>query len=158
MRHLTNRLPLIALICLAGLSASLLEFSELPLTPITFSELTSRFLSVIFLALVVERGVEIYMNLGRDSETSVVKSDRLKSANRAALWLSFAVALCGVRVIAQLMDTAQIAERLQNPLQLALFRAVDITITTLLLAGGADGLHQILNRLLKPQTSASTSV
>lgn len=59
----------------------------------------------------------------------------------------------GVSAVDQLSDSARTACQAVE-LQLTAFRTVDIILTTLLLAGGADGIHKMLNRFLSYQGNA----
>jgi hypothetical protein len=62
--------------------------------------------------------------------------------------LSLFVALVGVRAIGSLMPEAEIAEMAKQGDQLKWFTVADVLITAGLLAGGADGIHKIVERLL----------
>lgn len=65
--------------------------------------------------------------------------------------ISFVVALGGMRAFAPFLEhnTPQPAGAASSPMQLALFTAADVVLTAGLLAGGADGIHKILDRFIK---------
>ena len=81
-------------------------------------------------------------------------------ASIIAILFSLAAAIVGVRILGQFlpMDSGAVTGPLADAKsQLFAFRAVDIVLTTFVLAGGADGIHQIINRFTKPDESAQAS-
>ncbi len=228
----------------AGLIANLLGFTEVGLRGLDGAEVGTLFLTLIFVALVIERAVEVYValaygarerELGRESaiagkllqvaedavstetarqaEAAAPDSDRLarvraeadtarkalgqakvaavgaavalrdrkaRAATGLSLGLSVLAALVGIRLLGQFLpldeagrltgafaETCAALARQQGTtpaelsaearaacrsveLQLAAFRLVDVILTALVLAGGAEGIHQIAKRV-KPR-------
>jgi hypothetical protein len=62
------------------------------------------------------------------------------------LVLSFCAAAVGVRALFPFLDVAGF-HKSASVMQQAYFRNYDVLITTALLAGGADGLHSIINSI-----------
>lgn len=82
-----------------------------------------------------------------------VRADKVAAAARVAVGLSLLVSGAGVRVFSQFLpmkdgavDPVFLAALPDN--QGAFFVAVDVVVTALLLAGGADGIHQIMKRFV----------
>lgn len=189
--------------------AAVMDFVPISLERLENADLLTPLLTVIFVALVIERAVEVYANNRFDPErarirlpVSVIEPNlsfkerrleaelarpqpdkqevaelrrrireaqdklmattekiepelaevRRKKAAYAAILatvLSLGAAIVGVRVLGQFMPTdAAGAPQLPGadpfPMDALLF--VDIVLTTALLAGGADGIHQIIKR------------
>jgi hypothetical protein len=83
-----------------------------------------------------------------DATPGLVKI-RNKISRRAgivAATLGVLVALAGIRALHPFLPDAGVPGK---DVQKGLFEAVDVLITAALLAGGADGLHQIVERFLK---------
>ncbi len=221
-----DRYPTIFLIIAAAIAAAAyLDFSEISLTGLGAQDLATKFLSLAFMALVIERAVEIYIkNRFSDEEATLKQSARIaatsvrtykdalqataaaivpaisteetaaavtakydhvaalqdkletartqllqakgeaepalqelharkkRAATIAALLLSLAVAIVGLRVLAQFIPagTLQTVEAtVKGAYQAQAFHAIDIILTALLLSGGADGIHQLVKDFLK---------
>lgn len=71
-----------------------------------------------------------------------------KSAKTAtlAVLLGLGASAVGVRVLGQFLPDPVPAD--MDPVQLALFRFMDVVMTTALLAGGADGIHKLIKPFL----------
>lgn len=221
-----DRYPTIFVIIVVAVGAAVwLQFSEISLTGLGAADIGTKFLSLTFMALVIERSVEIYIKnrfgeeeaeimrpariagrsvrlykdaldaaaaailptTGTEAETSAavaakyehvssmqaeldkarktlltekaktevsmqgLKTRKKRAATIAALGLSLAVAVVGLRVLAQFVPAesfATVAEAMKGTAQLQAFHAIDIVITALLLSGGADGIHQLVNGFL----------
>lgn len=86
------------------------------------------------------------------------KIDEMKVAtNRfgrsVALALSLAAAVAVVRVFGQFLD----GDATMAPYQTYAFRFTDVVLTTLVLAGGADGVHQLMADFLKRKNGLGNS-
>jgi hypothetical protein len=85
-------------------------------------------------------------SVARDKEIvdAVAAADRQtqKVALSFSIPISFLAALAGLRTIGNLMPPGQDAQQ-------QLFVALDVVLTAGLLAGGADGIHKILDRFIK---------
>ena len=78
--------------------------------------------------------------------------------------LSLAVAAAGVRILGQFLPV-DANGLVTGPLtddgaaaQFFAFRAADIVLTTFVLAGGADGIHQIIKRFTNPAPNQNSAV
>lgn len=227
-----DRYPTIFVTIGAAIAAAVyLDFSEISLTGLGAQDLATKFLSLAFMALVIERAVEIYIknrfsereaNLtqgARIAATSVriykdalaatantilpvisaeadtaaavtakynhvsdlqakleiartallqekrdkepqrqaLQAKKKRAATIAALILSLAVAVVGLRVLAQFVPTDALGAVAQGSYQPQAFRALDIFLTALLLSGGADGIHQLLKGFLNERDALLTS-
>lgn len=202
-------------------------FIRVDLGAVTMNELGAEFLSLIFVALVVERAVEVFVNsefdgrenssrrpvrlarlavqnaqvsldaeVGRalperqdpdaaqtdreekaarvrtaetrlrDLENQLrLEEERLKPvldalgeekkrfATRLALGLGLAASVVGIRVLSQFVPTDEVTGLTDIPsgvplAQITAFRIFDIIVTGLLLAGGAQGIHNLLGDFL----------
>ena len=212
-------------------------FVEVNLDQLEAAEVGTLFLTLIFVALVIERAVEVYINnrygveelqesrgirlarqklaleeqalaaeaarqvpAGGDATATLILEDKRdavaearrrvqeardkvrseKEAARAKLddvstrkaaaagalatVLGVAASAAGVRVLGQFLPVDQASGALTGPLaaadakfQLACFRFVDVVLTALLLAGGADGIHQIVKDFLKKKEDLTAS-
>jgi hypothetical protein len=209
----------------AVIAALFLQFSPISLTGLDASDVGTKFLTLLFMALVIERSVEIYiknrfgtkeaelqqptriaaravkahkdaleaasaavlpaaanatetkaavkakydqvaslqtkldtaradlLTAKEDAEAGLqnLKSKKKRAATIAALFLSLAVAVVGLRVLAQLVPeqtVESVAAAVNGALQMQAFSAIDILITALLLSGGADGIHQLIKDFL----------
>lgn len=110
---------------------------------------------------------ELQQKTGRQleipKEISVVDRKTQKLALSFSIPISFIVALAGVRALdvfvprTWLLNGTVVAQGTTNALpqypiaglQLAAFTTVDVLLTAALLAGGADGVHKILDRFIK---------
>ena len=196
-------------VILGAIIAAALDFIPISLEKLKNADLLTLLLTVIFVALVVERAVEVYANNRFDPErarirlpVSAIESNlafkerrleaelarpnpdetelsnlrqrireaqdklmaesekiepqladfRRKKAAYAAMLatvLSLGAAIVGVRVLGQFVPTdAEGAPQLPgaDPFQMDALLFVDVVLTTALLAGGADGIHQIIKR------------
>lgn len=210
-----------AVVIIGAIVAAALGFVEISLEQLESGDILTLLLTAIFVALVIERAVEVYANNLFDPErakirlnASVIESNlafkeralqtelartqpdtnvvanlrnliataqrdlvaetekiepklaefrRRKAAYAASLAtvLGLAASIVGVRVLGQFipMDDAGISGELGRMLsagdeatrkaaqfQLGALHFVDVVLTTALLAGGADGIHQIIKR------------
>ncbi|MEM6634374.1 MAG: hypothetical protein AAF667_00655 [Pseudomonadota bacterium] len=147
-----GRLVAIALLPLASVSSAGSGFAEISLGELDAGDLTTRFLALVMIALVIERAVEIYIKARfgppelrpTGDGLSSAKRQRARAAHAAAGILSLAVAAVGIRVLAQFLPggSADLA-----PSQRLAFQTVDMVLTTLVLAGGAEGIHRMARRI-----------
>ena len=148
-RHSLWLLTVAVALPLAALAAAMRGFAEIPLSDIDAGDLMARFWALVLIALIVERAVEIYMVLRFGPREEGVRlptdsrPDRARVAQMASFALGLCVALVGLRVLGQFLPT----DAALPPSQLAAFRFVDVIVTTLVLAGGAEGMHRIARRL-----------
>ncbi|MEM9584628.1 MAG: hypothetical protein AAGA08_16075 [Pseudomonadota bacterium] len=89
-----------------------------------------------------------------------LQASKKRAATIAALLLSLAVAIVGLRILAQFIPpetlatgtTAAVArsvtDTVTSQFQVQAFHAIDIILTALLLSGGADGIHQLVKDFL----------
>jgi hypothetical protein len=72
------------------------------------------------------------------------------TAAAIAVVIGLVVAAAGVRIFADLVltDGKTLEDVIDDNLQRGIFSGADILITALLLAGGADGIHQIMKRFV----------
>ncbi|MEM6409196.1 MAG: hypothetical protein AAF700_12360 [Pseudomonadota bacterium] len=215
------------IIAISVIATIFLGFSEISLTGLDATDLGTKFLSLIFIALVIERAVEIYIknrfsedeaalkqasrvaasavktykdaleataatilpNIGPEADVQAaveakydhvaqlkerLEESRLKlldakskaepklralaarkkrAATIAALAMSLAVAIVGIRILTQFVPvpdtgTLELADMVTGDYQLQAFQAIDIILTALLLSGGADGIHQLVKDFL----------
>ncbi len=122
-------------------------FVPLPLGTLSASDISTRFLSLTLIALAIERAVEIYIanrfSNDPDDCPATLRHRKRRAAATASLVMSLAICVLGVRVLAQLAPPTGL-----TALQQQGFHLVDIILTALLLSGGADGMHQLLNRAI----------
>lgn len=146
--------------------------------PFTATEFVQMMTPLIMVSLFVERGLEIFIKGSygegeerlekmiargeRDAEALVVYKARTRRvAFAGAVLLCLTISAMGVRALEQLVDPPVLARFTDS--QFRVFRTVDVALTGLLLAGGADGLHKIvslfLNQVdkLKAQTKGARS-
>ena len=216
----------ISLIIPAAIAAAIfLEFSPISLTGLQASDVGTKFLTLLFMALVIERSVEIYiknrfgadeatlekparsaarsvrayeaaleaasaavvptaanatetkaavktkydqvtaiqtklddartalLDAKKDGEADMqsLKAKKKRAATIAALLLSLAVAVVGLRILAQFVPTETVENveaAVNGAVQLQAFNAIDILVTALLLSGGAEGIHQLIKDFL----------
>lgn len=215
----------VVLIGAAIIAAVFLQFTPISLTGLAAADIGTKFLSLTFMALVIERSVEIYVKNrfgtreaelkqpirvasravrahrgaleaasaaivpttanaveneaavatkydavkglqqslseardahlkateGAEAALQTLKTEKKRAATIASLVLSLAVAIVGLRILAQFVpaDTFKnVAAAVNGTGQLQTFHTIDILITTLLLSGGADGIHQLVNGFL----------
>ena len=97
-------------------------------------------------AAVKAAGEALARSVARDKEIvdAIAAADRQtqKLALSFSIPMSFLAALAGLRTIGNLMPPGQGAQQ-------QLFVALDVVLTAGLLAGGADGIHRILDRFIK---------
>ena len=105
--------------------------------------------------------------VARGPELIALRAKKGAVAAVVATTLGVAVAAAGLRIFDQLatkelpvtlVDGATRMVPLLAENQLTVFRAVDVAVTALLLAGGADGIHKVLNRFLSQQQSIASTV
>ncbi len=142
-----DRLPtLFLLIAVALVATAHAEFSAIALTGTKVSDMGAKLASLLLIALAIERAVEIYLSNRfdpRDKEDGT-RAEKRRAAMIASMALSVAVSVVGVRLLAQMVETPPTAA-----LQAVSFDIVDIVLTSLLLSGGADGMHQIVAKVLR---------
>jgi len=129
---------------------------------------------LVFASAVVERAVEILVSPWRDADAgklekalAALKADpnstpaALKSASDAldeyrgqtqryafgvSLTISAFVALAGVRALGPFADAAKLNDpKITSGAQHLFFLCVDVALSAALLAGGADGIHSVVN-------------
>lgn len=139
---------LIATLLTSGAVA--LQFTPVSLAGLTPTDIVTRFLGLVFIALVIERAVEIYIkNRFQGAPASPgLKAAKRRAAANASLLLSLAVAVSGLRVLAQFLPGGPDTALANVALQAMVFDAVDIVLTCLLLSGGADGMHHLVKGFL----------
>lgn len=76
-------------------------------------------------------------------------NERRQRTTILAMVLGVLAAIVGARALGPFVDPSQLAEGVVWGGQSAWFAGVDVLITGALLAGGADGIHQIVNRFLE---------
>lgn len=81
-------------------------------------------------------------------EVIAFRARKAAAASAGAVALGAAAAATGLRVLEPLATEAALAEIGAVAGQLFWFRLVDVVLTALLLAGGADGIHQVLKAFL----------
>ena len=139
---LFDRLPTLLLITAIALAAAFhADFSAIALTGTKLSDLGAKLVSLTLVALAIERAVEIYLSNRFDTDADSPRPDKRRAAMMASIALSLAVSVVGVRLLAQMADTPP-----TDLMQRRSFDMVDIILTSLLLSGGADGLHQIVTK------------
>jgi hypothetical protein len=140
---------------------------------VTASTVSNVLAPVAFAAAVVERAVEIIVSPWRDAGASKLEkalaaiqarpADATKAADQQAasealdeyrgatqkyafaisLPLSLIVSMAGVRALQQFVDAKAFGAAASG--QKLFFLTVDVALTALLLSGGADGIHSIVN-------------
>jgi hypothetical protein len=140
---------------------------------VTLSNLANLLAPVAFAAAVVERAVEILISPWRDTGANKLKkvlaavqarpdsvakeADEQFAAHAlqeyrgvtqqyafaASLLLSLCVSISGVRALQPFLDTNALAG--VSAAQRGFFLTVDVALTALVLAGGADGVHSIVS-------------
>lgn len=105
------------------------------------------------LALLVERACEVVMELltavgavepKDQSATGKFQSDRRMVSIFVCLVFSVVISLAGLRLVEMILEVATASDIQPEPY----FAAVDALLTSLILAGGSDGVHQIMRALL----------
>lgn len=105
------------------------------------------------LALLVERACEVAMDLltaagavkAKDaSAAEKTQSDRRMVSIFVCLVFSIVISLAGLRLVEMILEVATASDIQPEPY----FAAVDALLTSLILAGGSDGIHQILRSML----------
>ena len=131
--------------------------------PFSATEFVQMMTPLLLVSLFVERGLEIFIKGSygegeerlekmiargeRDSEALVVYKARTRRvAFAGAVLLCLTISAMGVRALEQLVDPPVLARFTDS--QLRVFRTVDVALTGLLLAGGADGLHKLVSLFL----------
>jgi hypothetical protein len=156
------------------IGASVAMWPSLKFVSMTGGDFTSRFATIAFFSLLVERTVEIIMSIWRSEEANKREADvqRLLAAKvdpasdafiatqsrliqykaETLQWtmpVSFAlglfIAAIGVRALSQFVDLTAAGASTPSETQLYWFNMIDILFTGALLAGGADPIHKILD-------------
>ncbi|WP_299602535.1 hypothetical protein [uncultured Tateyamaria sp.] len=181
-------------------------FDNVNLTGLGVTDIGQKFLTITFVALFIERAIEIIVNTNHGSEeahltdevmvTRIAKENAAKAvaaarangadeqeaqaafvsafaahqemvseaakklrplknrkaftATLASVTISAFAAVIGFRIFGQFIE-GDFAAAIKNETQQSWFSALDILITTLVLAGGADGLHNTIGQYLKRQ-------
>jgi len=150
-----------------------LNWGTLGLT-VRLQDLSGLLAPLAFAAAVIERAVEILVSPWRDAEASklerVVAAIKARPADTAAdlkaasdaideyrgdtqryafavsLTLSVLVSMAGVRALGNFVDANKLKDLAfsQSP-QYLFFLCVDVALSAALLAGGADGIHSVVN-------------
>lgn len=111
------------------------------------------------LQMLREEAAETRRELGakkKDSLEQLIRhrQDKARWACVVTTLLSLLAALAGIRILGQFLPLSEegtlIGPLERNSWQLWLFRFGDTVLTTGVLAGGADGIHQIVRRFTKP--------
>lgn len=146
---LFDRLPTLLLLTAVALAATFhADFSAIALTGTKLSDLGAKLVSLTLIALAIERAVEVYLSNRFDPDAEDKVPHKRRVAMMASMVLSLAVSVVGVRLLAQMADMPP-----PNPVQRRSFDVVDIILTSLLLSGGADGLHQIVGKALRTRST-----
>jgi hypothetical protein len=135
---------------------------------VTVDKVASLLAPVVFAAAVVERCVEILISPWRDGEANKLEKAVTAAGNDPAavhaasaalddyrattqrhafgvsLMVSVLVSISGVRALGQFVTLA-VPQTVLSGQQKAFFDSLDVGLTALLLAGGADGIHSIAN-------------
>jgi len=143
--------------------------------PIAFSKqglqnVTLTFAPLVAIAAFIERAVEVVISTWRGPQALALKQaidtaeagdadprpprDELQHykletqsyAFAVSLGLSLCASLVGVRGVSPLVDAAQ---TVLSPRQHLGFTVLDVTLTALLLAGGCDGIHQVVTTITR---------
>jgi hypothetical protein len=166
----------LALLIVAG--AFFLTTRSIELKPMTVGDATKILSSLLFLALLTERALEVFLSTWRDPGAAALKGTL--AAHRAAQHFALApqraalqatidsasvamaaystrtkqialqfgfllgvlISLAGIRVLSELVTPESLAAA--PPTQQNFFHCVDVFITGGLIAGGSDGIHQIM--------------
>ena len=76
------------------------------------------------------------------------RGDTQRYAFAVSLMLSVLVSIAGVRALAPFVDSAKLNDlKLITEAQRLFFLAVDVALSAALLAGGADGIHSVMNAI-----------
>jgi hypothetical protein len=93
------------------------------------------------------------MSVARNKQIAadIAAADRRtqKIALSFSMPLSFLAALAGLRTIGSFLPELDVSQAAQVATQQQLLTALDVVLTAGLLAGGADGIHKILDRFIK---------
>lgn len=147
----------VALVILAFVWGQSYGNQPLKYVPDALQNLANTFAPLIAIALFIERAVEVLVSTWRDAgaqdllhaATTAAGLDAAQAQRAQAIYktrtrvfafilsftLSAITAMAGVRALAPLVSNAP---------RDGVFYALDVVMTALLLAGGADGLHQIV--------------
>lgn len=115
-----------------------------------------------FLALVIERGCEVAMDLltaigivlpANDSADAPAQSSRKIIASLVCLVFSVFISLAGLRLAEMILNVATNSTFQPE----GNFAHIDTLLTSFFLAGGSEGVHRIIRRLLPDQSSLSTN-
>ncbi len=163
-------LTVVAVLGLASVARTLPTYPALTLfRPEALRALPNVMAPLVLLALFVERGVEVLLAGWRaggartmDAEVGLAKdkgdmdakwsakrqrdayaADSQRLAFLVAFFLSLLISMMGVRAIEMLVGPTVVADA--PTVQQRLFVRVDILVTALLLTGGAEGIHKVVN-------------
>ncbi|MBW4707092.1 hypothetical protein KX928_04750 [Roseobacter sp. YSTF-M11] len=181
-------------------------FENVNLTALGVTDIGQKFLTIIFVALFIERAVEVVVSANHGSQEAdltdevtaarIVKENAAKAvlaarssgagekeaeaafvsavelhqqrvseavkelkplkekkaftATLASVVISAFAAVIGFRILGQFV-VGEFSSAIKNETQQVWFSALDILITTLVLAGGADGIHNTIGQYLKRQ-------
>ena len=145
-----------------GVALGVFEAANAPLVALKsnetiLTEVSNVLLIYFILALAIERGCEVAMDLLL--ALKVVPPKSLQTAASAnlerrlvsltlCLLLASGLSLAGLRFGEAVLELAA----MPAPVTEGYFRVIDAAMTALLLAGGSDGVHQVLRRLLGDKT------
>lgn len=150
--------------------ASVAMWPPLKFVGLTGGDFASRFSTLVFFSLLVERTVEILMSIWRSEEanrleatvrrlvaaptpstdpalihaqTALIqfKAETLQWTMPVAFSMGLLISAFGVRALSQFIDPSSIGPDAQR----RLFNISDIVFTGALLAGGADPIHKLLD-------------
>ena len=147
----------VALVILAFVWGQSYGNEPLRYVPDALQNLSNTFAPLIAIALFIERAVEVLVSTWRDAGAQDLAhaASTAESADAAQLQRAQAIYKTRTRVLAFILSftlsaiTAMAGVRALAPLvsngpRDGVFYALDVVMTALLLAGGADGLHQIV--------------
>ena len=148
----TERRVMLGLAIAALASAALVALLNpglVRLRPFTLTEFVQLTMPVVFVALFIERAIEVFVTSWR-AETKRKLHDPVRYTARTERIAFFAgtaigvlLASLGVRMLGLFVDPA--AFRALPTLQQKLFTTVDVLLTGAVLGGGADALHKLVS-------------
>jgi len=141
------------------------ELLDLNVDETILSGVANILLLYFVLALVIERACEVVMDIltangavvGKDStDQGTAPSERRAISMFICLLFAVVVSLAGLRLVESILGLAATNGFVPKPY----FTTIDAFLTALILAGGSDGVHQIMTRILGEKTpeDASTEI
>jgi hypothetical protein len=141
-------------------------YTALALSSLSSAQIINRLVALLIASAFIERAVEVILTPWRAKGSEVLKLTRNSAAaaerpdcerdlaeykldsQRLAFWLSTAlgtvVGACGFRALEWLVEAPPTKTLGHLPTQAQLLAVVDVVLTGLVLAGGADGVHKII--------------